>query len=198
MTTLVFFLEEPSARDMLEGVLPRLLSSDIHVRYVSFDGKQDMQGQLERKLRGWLVPDTRFIVLRDQDSGDCRAIKQGLRELCRRAGRADALVRIACRELESFYLGDLAAVERGLALNSLASQQAGRRLRSPDALNNAKQELMRLTADRYQERTGSRAIAPHLRLDDGNRSHSFNVLLAGIRRIADELLANVQARGSGA
>ncbi len=31
MKTIVFFLEEPSAREMLEGVLPRILPEDIRI-----------------------------------------------------------------------------------------------------------------------------------------------------------------------
>lgn len=184
MTTLVFCLEEPSAREMLEGVLSRLLPPEIYTRFVVFDGKQDMLRELERKLRCWLAPDTHFVVIRDQDSADCHAIKHELTALCHRAGKPGTLVRIACHELESFYLGDLAAVERGLGLPHLSTQQSARKFRAPDQLNNAKQELIRLTGGRYQERAGSRAIAPHLRLNAENCSHSFQILLAGIRRIA--------------
>lgn len=36
MTTLVFLLEEPSARDLLEGVLPRLLPATVVVKYMIF------------------------------------------------------------------------------------------------------------------------------------------------------------------
>lgn len=82
MSTLVFFLEEPSAREMLQGVVPRLVPETVSVRYIPFEGKQDMSRQLERKLRGWLAPDTCFIVLRDQDSGDCMQVKQELAQLC--------------------------------------------------------------------------------------------------------------------
>lgn len=34
MRDLVCLLEEPSAREMLEGVLPRILPEDVHVKYV--------------------------------------------------------------------------------------------------------------------------------------------------------------------
>lgn len=34
-----FLLEEPSANEMLKGILPRILPENIHVRYVVFDGK---------------------------------------------------------------------------------------------------------------------------------------------------------------
>ncbi len=46
MKSLVFFLEEPSARAMLEGLLPRLLPDGWLVRYIVFEGKQDLEKQL--------------------------------------------------------------------------------------------------------------------------------------------------------
>ena len=71
MNQLVFFLEEPSAREMLKNLLPRILPDKVTVRYVVFEGKQDLENQLGRKLRGWCVPDTRFVVMRDKDQADC-------------------------------------------------------------------------------------------------------------------------------
>lgn len=183
VSTLVFLLEEPSAREMLKGVMPRLAPDIDDVRYVCFEGKQDMHRQLERKLRGWLTPQTWFVVLRDQDSGDCRATKAVLRDLCARAGKPAALIRIACHELESFYLGDLAAVAEGLETPTLAAQQGTRRFRDPDRLGNPSRELVALSRQSYQKVGGSRSISPHLRLDGSNRSHSFNVLVDGIRRV---------------
>lgn len=75
MKTFVFFLEEPSALEMLEGVLPRILPADIQIRYLAFQGKQDLEKNLKKRLRGWRLPDSIFIVIRDQDSGDCKAVK---------------------------------------------------------------------------------------------------------------------------
>jgi hypothetical protein len=188
MTTLVFCLEEPSAREMLKGVLSRLLPEGISVEYIVFEGKQDMHKQLVRRLRYWQQPDSHFVVMRDQDNGDCRVIRQKLLELCIEAGRADALVRVACHELESFYLGDLAAVEEGLALDGLARQQEKRKFRNPDRLANAAEELTRLTRQHYQKVDGSRRIGSRLRLDGRNTSHSFNVLAEGIKRIGREVM----------
>lgn len=183
MTTLVFCLEEPSAREMLKGVLPRLLSPDIDVRYIVFEGKQDLHKQLVRKIRLWQQADSRFVVMRDQDSGDCRVIRQQLLDLCDEAGRSDSLVRVACRELESFYLGDLAAVEAGLSLSGLKKQQSNRKFRDPDVLVNAAEELGKLTRQNYQKVDGSRRIGPYLRLDGSNCSRSFQAMLDGIRRL---------------
>ncbi len=183
MMTLVFFLEEPSAKEMLLGILPKILPEHIVPRFIVFEGKQDLEKQLIRKLRHWRQPDSRFIVLRDQDAGDCRQIKQNLLEKCRAAKRPEAIVRIACHELESFYLGDLRAVEEGLAMNGLAKRQNQRKFCHPDNLPNPARELKALTDKRYQKISGSRAIGKLLH-PDSNRSCSFNVLIQAIRDIA--------------
>ena len=81
MKELVFLLEEISAKAMLESLLPRILHTDIHHRFIPFEGKQDMEKQLCKRLRGYLNPQTRFIVLRDLDSEpDCKKLKEKLQE----------------------------------------------------------------------------------------------------------------------
>jgi len=181
MTQLVFCLEEPSAREMLKGLLPKLLPEGFEVRYLVFEGKQDLEKRLPKRLRAWQRPDARFIVLRDKDSADCVALKQRLTQLCEDAGRGDTLVRIACHELESWYLGDLAAVASAVGRASIAEQQEKRKFRNPDHLANPSQELKRL-APEYQKVSGSRAIGPHLSIEN-NRSTSFNVFISGIQRL---------------
>ena len=180
---LVFFLEEPSAKEMLKGIMSRLLPVDTDIKYVLFDGKQDLERQIEKKLKKWLLPDSKFIILRDQDSGDCLKIKKNLCDKCIKADKKDTLIRIACRELESWYLGDLSAVEKGLGLKGISSLQSNHKYRTPDNLINAKQELVLLTKKAYQEISGSRAISVHLKLDGSNSSYSFNVFIDGIKKI---------------
>ena len=181
MRMLVAFLEEPSAAALLKGLLPPLLPADCILRCITFEGKQDLEKNLERKLRGWMTPDASFLVMRDRDSEDCRVVKQRLVEICSRAGRPHALVRIACGELESFYLGDLEAV--AMAFGSRMPSDKLAKFRDPDHLNNAADELKRLTGGGYQKISGSRAIARFLKTDGTNRSRSFNVLLEGVRRL---------------
>jgi hypothetical protein len=120
--------------------------------------------------------------MRDQDSADCRLVKEKLMNLCREAGKTDALVRIACRELESFYFGDLCAVEKGLGLPNFSRHQKKAKYRIPDKIANPCEELERLTGGIYQHVLGSRCIAPYLSLDS-NTSHSFNKLLSGVQRL---------------
>ena len=189
---LVFLLEEESAKALLETLLPRMLDPAIRVRLIPFEGKQDLEKQLVRKLRGYLNPAARFIVLRDQDSApDCRVVKHRLLAKCHEAGRGPvALVRIACRALETFYLADLRAVEHALAQRGLHVQQANAKYRAPDYLESPDRELSKLTKQAYQKVRDSRLLGA--RLDLGNkRSASFRNLIAGIQRMESELLALV-------
>jgi hypothetical protein len=167
-----------------EGLLPRILPEDVSPVFRVFEGKQDLEKRMAGILRAWQVPSSHFLVIRDQDSGDCTVVKKRLATLCQAGGKADAVVRIACHEIESFFLGDLAAVETGLSIHGLAANQDTRKFRAPDDLGNPAQELRGLTNGIYQKVAGSRAIGPHLALA-GNRSHSFNVLLAGIRKLVE-------------
>ena len=176
---LVFFLEEQSAEEMLKGLLPKLLDVEPSHRCIRFEGKQDMGKQLERKLRNWCNPDARFVILQDKDANDCKALKQRLTAICEKAGKPNSLVRIVCHELESWYLGDLQAVEKGLDLDGLSRQQQKSKFRNPDILGNAKQELKALTKNRYQPISGSRAIGRKMSVAS-NCSRSFQIFVAGI------------------
>jgi hypothetical protein len=187
---LVFLLEELSAKALLEVLLPRFLDPSIIPRFVPFEGKQDLDKQLERKLRGYQNPHARFIVLRDQDSfADCRRLKDTLLAKCQAAGRdAVTLVRIACHELETFYLADLAAVEKALQLRGLSQQQAVAKYRTPDTLGSPSHELSLLTKKSYQKVGDSRRIGAYLDIENA-RSVSFKNLMIGIRRWEKELLS---------
>ncbi|SDB40266.1 protein of unknown function [Desulfonatronum thiosulfatophilum] len=186
MKELVFLVEEASAKAMLESLLPRLLPQGILHRCIAFDGKQDLEQQLVRRIRGYLNPQARFIVLRDQDSSpDCTVVKAQLQQLVFESGKS-ALVRIACRELESFYLADLVAVGQALGLFSLHKEQNRSKFRAPDYLGSPSKELARLTKYTYQKVGGSRDIGRYLDIDN-TRSPSFKNLIRGIRRLAMEL-----------
>lgn len=185
MRELVFLLEEASAKAMLQGLLPRLLDDRIQVRLITFEGKQDLEKQLPLRLRAYINPCARFLVLRDQDSApDCRVVKRKLVRLCESAGRgAESLVRIACHELETIYLADLKATESALGINGLSKKQSTSRFRQPDRLESPSGELSKITNGNYQKVGSSRLIGPLLEIDN-ERSATFKNLVSGIRRLA--------------
>lgn len=180
MRYLVLLLEEPSARDLLEGILPRLLPEDVHVQYLVFEGKQDLENQLVRKIQRWLVPDSLFVVLRDQDAADCTVVKARLAALVAKTGRS-ALIRIACRDLESWVVGDWQAVADAFGKPNLATQRLKEASRDPDVLVRPI-ETLRSVLPEYQKRDGARKVGPLL---DPSRNHSrsFRAFCSGVLKL---------------
>jgi hypothetical protein len=178
--SLVFLLEEPSAKDALEGFLPTIVPKDLGITYLVFEGKQDLEKRMARTLRAWQDEHARFIVLRDQDCGDCVAIKQGLTARCHESGRGEkSMVRIACRELEAWFIGDWSAVAQAFNNTKLSKLQKKALYRDPDGLPNPVAEIKKYIPD-YQKRDGARRIGPFLALEN-NVSRSLQVFVQAIQ-----------------
>ena len=75
---IVFLLEEKSMKALLDIVLPRILPPDVDFYTVPHEGKSDLQKSIPHKLKAWNIPDTKFVIVQDQDSNDCRKLKQKL------------------------------------------------------------------------------------------------------------------------
>ena len=118
MSRLVFLLEEYSMAVLFEGLLPRIYP-DLPFLCISHEGKQDLEKSIPRKLRAWQEPGVRFVIVRDKDEGDCRRVKARLYSLCQTGRREDSLIRIACHELEAWYLGDTEALANAFEKESL-------------------------------------------------------------------------------
>jgi hypothetical protein len=182
---IVFLLEESSIENVLNELLPKLIPPKISYICVSHQGKQDLAKSIPRKLKAFknFSPNTKFVIVHDQDSHDCQKLKKELLEICKNASDAQVLIRIICHELESWFLGDLAAVAKAYNLNSLSQKQNNRKYREPDQLNSAKQELQKLVKE-YYAGTHSKRIAPHLSLTE-NRSRSFQIFIQGIKNVVE-------------
>jgi hypothetical protein len=181
---LIFLLEEPSMEVVLNIILPTIIPTDKTFICIKHQGKQDLQKSIPRKLKAFqnVNSQTKFIIVHDQDSQDCKILKKTLLEICKKSGNPDVLIRIICHELESWFLGDLAAVEKayGLKTYSLSKDQNKTKFRDPDRLNSAKDELRKLVAE-YYPLSHSRKIAPYLSPSQ-NTSKSFQVFIEGIHQ----------------
>lgn len=173
---LVFLVEEQSMCVFLQGLLPRILSEEISFQIIPHNGKNDLKKSIPRKLKAWNEPNVRFVIIQDQDSSDCRKLKQELKELCQTCGK-EALIRIACIELEAWYFGDLKALSTayGKDLERLGEKE---KYRIPDEIGNPKQELRKLIPE-HQQISGARKIAPYIDIKR-NRSKSFQVFISGV------------------
>jgi len=177
---LIFLLEERSAKFFLDALLPRILPPGIDFLTIPHDGKQDLRRSIPKKLKAWLHPEDRFIVVHDQDSNDCRNLKAELQLLCLSSGRTDVKVRIACRELEAWYLGDLASLDREYG-SQLQRQKDSKLFRCPDATVNPSQELSRLIPT-FSKTDAARRLGRIIDLED-NGSSSFQLLLQTVRQL---------------
>ncbi len=163
---LIFLLEEPSIKNVLDHLLPQVIPAELTYICIPHQGKQDLANSIPKKIKAFeYVPTTKFIIVHDQDSHDCKELKGELLRICQPAAQTNILIRSICRELESWFLGDLAAVEKAYNLtpNTLSKQQNKQKYRDPDTLNSAKQELKKLIKDysvEYYAGTHSKAIAP--------------------------------------
>lgn len=178
--TIIFLLEERSMKEALDCLLPKILPENVSFKTIPHSGKSDLQQSIPRKLKAWNVPETKFVIVQDQDSADCIDLKNHLLDLARPAGR-DVLVRIACRELESWYFGDLNAVSQayGKDVRGLSEKK---KYRIPDQIGNPKEELRRLFPQ-HQQISGARKISPYMSID-ANTSKSFQCFVSGIRKLA--------------
>jgi hypothetical protein len=177
---LVFMLEEQSMKAFLEGLLPRIIPG-VTFKLIPHEGKSDLEMPLKIKLRAWRTPDTHFVVVHDQDSGDCHRIKARLREICTEAGHPEAMIRVACRELEAWFIADLTAVERAYEQPGLAKLQQKQKFRDPDRLGSPSRELAALVPS-YGKISGGRKLGPVVDIEN-NRSASFKNFVSGVRRL---------------
>lgn len=180
---LVFMLEELSMKEFLAGLLPRVLPPGVEYRLIPHEGKSDLERSIPRKLRAWKTPNTRFIVIRDQDSGDCEKIKQRLVELCQGTGHAEAHVVIACRELEAWFIGNLRAVAEAYTKPALAELQNKAKFREPDKIGSPSRELVQILPE-YGKVDGARRLGPHIPLE-GSRSPSFNYFIRKVKALVE-------------
>ena len=184
MTKLVFLVEEASMANLLGELLPRLFPN-LSFQCVPHKGKAHLEKSIPRKLRAWQEPGVRFMVMRDQNSGNCRAIKAKLAMLCEQGGRADTFIRVVCRELEAWYIGDADALTQAFpdAAKQIRGELRKNRFRNPDGVVQPAKALSTLIPE-FQKRSGARNLGRHLSRQ--NRSRSYQVFLAGIERLLSE------------
>ena len=132
---LVFLLEEPSTKYLLDELLPRILPEGVLFQ----------------------------TILQDQDTKNCYELKKALLTLCEGSERR-VLVRIACQEMEAWYFGDMEALALAYDNPKLRKISAQRKYRVPDEIQSPKEELYRLIPE-HQQIAGAKRVAPHMDID---------------------------------
>ncbi len=183
MTSLVVLTEEKSAKIVVENLVGRIIPDWYSVVLVH-QGKTDLQQSVTRKIRSWRHPvGTRFIILRDNDGGDCVLTKKEFTELIPQQQRPRTSVRLVMQCLESWYLGDLPALTEAGLLDARKAERLRNKsiYRNPDRVPNAKQIFMNLHGEHGQVNLAQK-ISPYMSLDD-NMSPSFRLFVRTLRSL---------------
>ena len=177
-------VEEPSMNFFLDGLLPKILPPGIVLYQNCFirapEGKQDLQKQLPKKVRALshLPKEVKVIVIQDQDSWDCVILKKALKNLVETNSKLPNLIRIACKELESWYLGDMEAIEKIYGKFKSERYRAWSKFRNPD-LCNAFDEIRKIVPE-FQKGSAAKEITQYLDIAN-NKSNSFQNFVNGVK-----------------
>lgn len=183
-------VEEPSMKNLLEIILPKILPEGYLLNENCFirphQGKSDLKKSIPRKVRAYqyLHQPVKLIVIQDQDSNDCLILKRNIVELITENDASlPYLVRVACRELENWYLGDMNAIQQVYPSFKAKKHQNKTKYRIPDNVFGSA-EMDKLVKE-FSKGRASKTIPHHMRIE-GNRSPSFNHLISGIQRFLEQ------------
>jgi hypothetical protein len=183
---LEFLLEEKSMEAFLKNLLPKILPSKYKYNENYFlrphSGKSDLLKSIPQKLKiSYGVPTT-FVILHDQDANDCKTLKSEILNICTAncKNNNDFLIRIVCRELESWYLGDMQAIEKAFSNFKALNYKNKAKFRTPDNLN-ATDEISKLLPN-FQKTKGAKLISQHIDIQN-NKSESFKQFVKGLNKI---------------
>lgn len=145
----------------LRCLLPRLLPADRTFEVHPFQGKNDLLGKLQARMRGyaqWLPEDWKIVVVVDRDEDDCALLKQRLEAIAIDAGlrtrsaagnsRWQVVNRIAIEELEAWYFGAWQAVCSAYPKVSATIPQKAN-YRDPDAIQGGTWEALERILQKY-------------------------------------------------
>lgn len=180
---IVFLTEEQSMTSVIKKVMAELCpnaSEGFHWQIISHQGKADLESNLVKKMTSWSYNSPHFIILRDNDGGNCRTLKKRISGRASTTGKPHH-VRLVCQELEAWFIGDLPAVEQAYPNSNARSYATRTPYRTPDSPTNASQLIEQITGTRAKVGRAEK-IAPHLDLSN-NRSHSFNILLSTLKAL---------------
>ena len=189
-------VEDASTEEALKVLTSKVASRHRFQRISSFHGKQDMLKKLPGRFRGYAKWgfDHSVIVLIDQDRDDCSDLKSKIEKLAQDCGLLlpnspknpkQVAIRIAVTELEAWFLGDPAAVNRAFP----KVQETDLHIKgSVDKVPDPAKRLERVLQRRGYYRTGmpklqvARLVAEHMD-PCKNRSPSFRLLMRTLREL---------------
>lgn len=180
-----FLLEESSMENFLPIILPKILPNDIIINQNCFlrphNGKSDLIKSIPKKVKvfsGYTTP-TKIIILHDQDTSDCYKLKSSIEKLINSSGDCEHLIRIPCRELEAWYLGDMDSIGKVFGRFKPEKYKTKTKFRNPD-LCRASAEIIKICPD-FQKGYASKNIPIFMDIEI-NKSPSFITFVSGVKK----------------
>ena len=185
--TLHIFTEEASFEKFARHLFSRLIP-DVDVRIYPHQGKQDLERALQTTLPTISKrPGARILVTRDQDSDNCRTLKKRLLDLFVSQCFCTYKIRIVCRELECWMLGDMEAIAKAYPRFKPEQYQHKADFRNVDLITDAPERLLRIIPELKSTKslpkiTFAIKVAPYMNMD-ANTSVSFKHFVTAVRQL---------------
>lgn len=201
MSHIEFIVEEPSAEESLNKLLPKIINKGVTYSIHPHNGKAELLKKLPNRLKGyknWIPSNYKIVVLIDRDNQDCRKLKSKLEQIACTAGfvtKSSAkgggfqlLNRIAIEELEAWFFGDIEAL---VTVYPKVSPNLAQKApyRNPDAIQGGtweKLEKVLQKAGYFITGLSKGKVASEISefmVPERNRSKSFQVFVSGIKTI---------------
>ena len=194
MQRVVFLVEGATDADFLHAFLPRVGIAKERFVVMPFKGKGDLLGNFHLRIRRWREPGARFVILVDQDEDDCKRLKRDITESAREKCAIQSerlLVRIACREAEAWYLGDIAALQEAYPDARPSVWRSISRRKNPDDIRPPKPSGILANIPGFAKRDAAERMGDilgrkWLESVENNRSASFRCFASSLMRIFSE------------
>ncbi|OBQ44259.1 MAG: hypothetical protein AN484_08095 [Aphanizomenon flos-aquae WA102] len=188
-----FLVEEASTEIALKEIVPKIIGNVHTFKIHNFQNKDRLLKRLPERMKAYanFIPDDlRIVILVDEDRSNCQELKKKLCDatsiVTQKKGNI-VLHRIVVEELESWFIGDVAAIRAEYEKIPVSlSQQA--KFRDPDAIKGGTWEELDKILKKYGYETGlqkmdfAQKVSPHMDVEN-NKSRSFQVFRDGLRRM---------------
>ena len=187
-----FLVEESSTEIALKFIVPKIIGNIHTFEIHNFGNKNKLLKHLPERMKSYAnIPyEFRIVILVDEDRSNCLELKK---KLCDASSVVIAkkgnivLHRIVVEELESWFIGDVAAIRAEYEkIPASLPQQA--KFRDPDAIKGGTWEELDKILKKYGYETGlqkmnfAQKVSPHMDVEN-NQSRSFQVFRDGLRKI---------------
>ena len=191
MRTLFILTEELSIKNIFDVILPKIVSQDIEFRVIVHQGKNDLEKTLADKIASLSkMEGAKILITIDQDANDCKQLKRKIENIIGENCNCDYKIRIVCKDLESWLLGDLSAIEKAFPRFKKETYMEKVQLRDVDKIKGKPADfILRIIPD-FKDRKKipklefSKKIAPFLDITN-NSSPSFNHTINAIKNLCN-------------